>query len=111
VFERYAWWQFETHHEWIDPHQDAENRQSSYAAGIPRQVRLIYMPVGAVRITNKDQPFLKELEPGLNYHASYFDPKTGDVYDLGTISGDAQGTHQVPKPPILQDWVLILEAV
>jgi hypothetical protein len=67
------------------------------------------MPVGAVRISN-DQPFVRDLEPGLSYHASYFDPKTGDIYDLGTIKGDAQGSYQVPKPRILQDWVLILEA-
>ena len=109
VFERYPWWQFETHPEWIEPHQTPENRQLSYAAGIPGKVRLIYMPVGAVRIDN-NQPVLKNLESGVTYRASYFDPKTGDTYDLGTVTGNAQGEFQIPKPLILQDWVMILEA-
>ncbi len=109
VFERFAWWQFEQHPEWIDPHETPQERQLSYAAGIPGQVRLIYMPVGAVRIDN-NQPVLKQLEAGVVYRASYFDPKTGNSYDLGTVTGNAQGEFQIPKPPILQDWVMILEA-
>ncbi|MBZ0297706.1 MAG: DUF4038 domain-containing protein [Anaerolineae bacterium] len=108
--EQYEWWRFETHPEWVDPHQTPENRQQSYAAGIPSKVRIIYMPVESVRFVRTDQPFLKELEPGLDYKAAWFDPKTGDTYDLGTIHGDNQGDFQLPKPPILQDWVLILEA-
>lgn len=111
LLEQYEWWQFEVHPEWIEPHQTPENRHMSYAAGIPAKVRVIYMPVESVRFIRTDQPILKDLEPGLTYNAKWFDPKTGDVYELGAISGSATGEHQLPKPPILQDWVLALEAV
>ena len=109
LLERYEWWRFEVHPEWIDPHQTAEDRLSSYAAGIPGQVRLVYLPVAAIRFVRADQPFLKALEHDVNYDASWFDPKTGDKYPIGSISGAANGEFQLPKPPILQDWVLILE--
>ena len=110
LLEQFEWWRFEVHPEWIDPHQTAEDRLSSYAAGIPKQIRLIYLPVAAIRFVRADQPILKALEQGVNYKAAWFDPKSGDRYSIGSISGDANGEFQLPKPPILQDWVLILEA-
>ena len=109
LLEQFEWWRFEVHPEWIDPHQTAKDRLSSYVAGIPGQVRLIYMPVSAIRFGRDDQPFLKALEPGIHYNASWFDPKSGDRVPIAVISGDANGDYQLPKPPILQDWVLILE--
>ncbi|MDZ4763114.1 MAG: DUF4038 domain-containing protein [Chloroflexota bacterium] len=110
VLERFAWWRFETHHEWIDPHQNAADRLSSYAAGIPSVVRIFYLPVAAIRFVRSDQPFLKALEAGISYRAAWLDPKTGHTTDLGSFRGDPNGDYQLPKPPILQDWVLILEA-
>ncbi len=110
LLEQYDWWAFETHHEWIEPHQTPENRQSSYAAGIPGKLRIIYMPVEAVRFVRMEQPVLKGLEAGTTYAARWFDPKTGDTYPLDEIQGDANGDFKTSKPPILQDWVLILEA-
>jgi hypothetical protein len=110
LLEHYDWWLFETHHEWIEPHQTPENRQMAYAAGIPGKVRIFYIPVEAVRFVRTDQPVLKHLEPGKTYAARWFDPKTGDTYPLDDIQGDANGDFQTSKPPILQDWVLILEA-
>lgn len=111
LLEQYRWWQFESHPEWIDPHQNAKNRLQSYAAGIPGQVRIVYMPVEAVRFIRTEQPVLKALESGVAYDAKWFDPKTGDRYELGSIQGDENGDYKTAKPPILQDWVLILEAV
>ena len=44
LLERYPWWQFEAHPEWVEPHQSPENRISCYAAGIPGRIRVIYIP-------------------------------------------------------------------
>jgi hypothetical protein len=107
--ERYEWWKLETHPEWIEPHHIKENRMEPYAAGIPGKVRLFFIPTEAVRITAAGQPKIKGLEASLNYRAFYFDPSTGSEYDLGTVTGDAQGDYTLPKPPIFRDWVFVLE--
>jgi hypothetical protein len=54
---------------------------------------------------------LQHLGQGATYRAFFFDPKTGAEHDLGTIEGDDHGRHAVPKPPVFQDWVLVLERV
>jgi hypothetical protein len=110
LLEQYDWWRFETHPEWIEPHQTPDNRQSSYAAGIPGKLRIIYMPVEAIMFVRIRQQVLKRLEAGTRYAAHWFDPKTGDTYPLDEIQGDANGDFNLSKPPVLQDWVLILEA-
>jgi hypothetical protein len=47
LLERYPWWRFEAHPEWVEPHQTPENRIAPYAAGIPGVVHLIYMPAAS----------------------------------------------------------------
>jgi hypothetical protein len=111
LLERYDWWTFETHHEWMEPHQTPENRQATYAAGIPGKLRVYYLPVSAIRFTSSGQPTVSALEPDVRYQAAWVDPKHGTHYELGEIEGDANGEFALSKPPILQDWVLLLEAV
>ena len=110
LLERYPWWQFEPHLEWVKPHQQTEeNRLRVYAAGIPGRVRIIFVSAAAVGILSGGKLIVKQLEPGVAYHGFYFDPKTGREYDLGPVSGDAQGEYVIPKQPILQDWLVVLE--
>ena len=110
LLERYPWWQFESHPEWIEPHQTPKRRVSCYAAGIPEEVRVIYIPVeerynlidfGKVRVLG--------LEPNATYHGLYCSPITGKEYALGEVSGDVEGGWSVPRAPTYQDWVLVLE--
>jgi len=54
---------------------------------------------------------VKGLDAGSTYRAYFFDPRTGKAYDLGMITGNLEGSYIVPKPPIFQDWVLVLEDV
>ena len=109
LLERYPWHQFQPHLEWIEPHQTPENRIAPYAAGIPERVRIIYIPSESSWIAWSGKLAVKGLEAGLTYHAFLFDPKTGAEHDLGAVSGNAQGDYFVPKPPVFQDWVLVLE--
>jgi hypothetical protein len=52
---------------------------------------------------------VRGLEPGQSYRAFYFDPRTGREYPLGTVQATAEGHYTLPKPPIFQDWVVVLE--
>ncbi len=105
LLEKYPWWRFEPHPEWA---------KGCYAAGIPGEVRFIYLP--RRNIYNWDGPEVKNLEPDVDWHAYYFDPATGRKFDQGTIKatanpGDTNAKRvsfkkNVPSP---QDWVLVLE--
>ena len=109
LLERYPWWEFEVHPEWVEPHQTPENRISCYAAGIPGRTRVIYIPYEALRLVPTQQMTMKRLEPGLTYRTYYFNPMTGGEHDIGTISGDEQGDFLMPKPSVFHDWVVVLE--
>jgi hypothetical protein len=109
LLERYPWWRFTAHAEWVEPHRTADDRMLPYAAGIPGEVRIVFVPGEANRRLRRGQVAVLGLEPGVVYHGFYYDPKLGDEYDLGGVSGDAVGRYVPPNPPIIQDWVIVLE--
>lgn len=108
LLEQYPWWRFEPHPEWVDA--------GVYAAGIPGEVRFIYLP--RRNIYNWDGPEVRGLEPDVAWHAYYFDPATGRKFEQGTIKAAGKAGNTDTKPvtfkknvPSPQDWVLILERV
>jgi hypothetical protein len=109
LLERYEWWRFEVYPHWVTPHQGAQDRHSVYAAGISERVRFFYIPAQASWVAWRGQMVVHQLERGLSYRGFYWDPKTGQEHPLGTVEGDARGEYVVPKPPVFQDWVLVLE--
>ena len=100
---RYAWWRFEPHAEWVDPHWSKENYEQAYAAGIPGEVRVIFLP------PTWNAPTVKSLEAGVSYRAIYFDPTSGKQQDLGDVAPDSTGAWPAPITPTFADWVLVLE--
>jgi hypothetical protein len=104
--EQYPWSRFETHPEWA--------AEGCFAAGIPGEVRLIYLP--RRNIYNWSGPEVKGLEPDVDWHVFYFDPATGRKFDQGVIKATAKDKtapavtfkKNVPSP---QDWVLVFERV
>ena len=132
LLEQYPWWRFEPHPEWIEPHSLTllsphaewyDNHQKwaelkgrwdlPYAAGIPGEVRFIYIP--ANNSYNLTAPVVKGLEPGVHYNAFLFDPVWGQRFDLGTVQNaskdEKSNEYQPPQLPSPQDWVLVLEHV
>lgn len=112
ILERYPWWQFTPHPEWVDPHWTTERYFGAYAAGIPQKVRVIYFP-GSWFFAGK----VTGIEPDVSYTAALINPVNGDEIDLGAVVPDAQGVYELPLNkgmgnvmPIFQDWVLVLEA-
>jgi hypothetical protein len=52
---------------------------------------------------------VKNLEPGVAYRASYFDPVTGKRHEPVEITPDAAGTWQAPITPTFADWIMVVE--
>lgn len=103
---RYPWFRFEPHPEWVEPRWSPQNYMLPFAAGIPGEVRVVYIPS---RIYNWSGPALQHLEDGIRYHARYVDPISGHEYALGEVVAAADQTWQAPNVPLAQDWVLVLE--
>ncbi len=107
LLERYEWWRFEPHQEWIEPCAGGENYFGNYAAGIPGQVRVFYLPGP---ITRRGSPTrIKGLEPGVRYQAFFVNPSDGSERPLGEVKAEAGGEWPMPLPPVMRDWVLVLE--
>jgi hypothetical protein len=106
LLERYPWWRFEPHPEWVEHHWTTRNYRLPYAAGIPGEVRLIYYPT---RRFYYKGPRIVGLEPGVAYHATYFDVITGRAYELGRVEPDGEQAWQAPDVPKAQDWLLVLD--
>jgi hypothetical protein len=106
LLERYPWYKFESHPEWVDPCGSPEHLEWPFAAGIPGQVRVIYFygPNFAW-----EQPFhVQHLEAGKRYTAAFWDPRTGEEYPIGEFQPDADGCWPIPPQPEFNDWVLII---
>ena len=107
LFERYEWWRFEPHQDWIEPHADDKNVMGPYCAGIPGQVRVYYFPSPIAPWTPIH--LACALEQGIAYQAFFFDPKTGQELPAVKVIPQADGTWRIPSPPLIQDWALVIE--
>lgn len=120
--ERYRWWEFEPHPEWVLNHADKNSRISLYAAGIPGEIRIIYMPISqeAGYISQEAgagyDVVVQNIERNTNYSAFLFDPSTGEEYEVGGVTSDESGKWSLPafrapifKIPIFTDLLLVLE--
>jgi hypothetical protein len=52
---------------------------------------------------------LEKLEPGAAYTGVFYNPCSGEEFPMGEVRGDAAGRYLVTKPPIFQDWVIVLK--
>lgn len=63
-----------------------------YAAGIPGEVRIIYLPIVSDFVASGRPPTVLGLEPRVRYHAYFWDPSIGVKFDLGAVERPALGT-------------------
>lgn len=110
LLERFRWWAFTSHPEWIEPHADEEHPMAPYAAGIPHEVRVFFISSEAVWSVWSGKTQLRELEPDQPYNIYYVDPKTGREYEQTPVIPNEDGSYVLPKPPIFQDWIIVLAA-
>jgi hypothetical protein len=104
LLERFSWWRMEPHPEWIEPHWSEQNYMQPYGAGIPGELRIFYFPKTSV-VNHR----VLALEAGVQYRAYWWNPVSGKETDLGTVGSAAEWRPQ--SPPILQDYVLVLQKV
>ena len=97
---RYPWHRMQPHPEWVDPHWTDTKFNLPYAAGIPGELRILFVP------GMWNMPRVVALEPNVIYDASFFNPATGTLHPIGSVGGAAE--WQIPNPPTLQDFVLVL---
>lgn len=110
MLEKYHWWEFSAHSEWIDQQFAEQSYLRPFAAGIPGQVRVIFAPFPATR-TAWEGVLVRGIEGNVNYRAYYFDPINGDEFDLGKVTPDQDGNWRSGTTRIVQDWVLVLERI
>lgn len=111
------WETFEPHPDWVDPHQDEEDRLLPYAAGAPNGPRVFYFPaLGLARnVLALKTIRLRDLG-GREWSASYINPRTAHrekefmVIPDGDGNGTLSGGFLTPLPS-MEDWVLILNPV
>jgi hypothetical protein len=108
LIERYPWWEFEPHPEWVKPSGNPERPGAPFAAGIPGEVRMIYF-YDPIFPWDRERPRIEIIESGAIYNAFFWDPATGKEYPLGRVEPDAHGQWEIPLPPVFQDWVLVIE--
>ena len=102
--ERFEWWRLESHPEWLTPQPGKPEPYSIVCVGIPGALRIVYVPM------MWDTPKVTAMEPGVSYKAYYYDPRSGDDVDLGSVTPDGEGVWQPPFAPEVSDWLLVLKA-
>ena len=106
LLEGFGWTRLEPHQEWVEPAAGADGFLAPYAAGVPGEIRVIYLPRP---LFPWDKPTkVKSLEDGVAWRASFINPKDGREVPLGRATPSA-GEWQVPLPPVAHDWLLVLE--
>ena len=108
LLERYEWWKFEQHPEWVEhPARKDNGYLGAFAAGIPGSVRVIFLP----NLANSSwrETRVRHIEPGVRYRAYFYDPVTGKETDQGPAEADGRGGWTSGKMPFYRDFVLVLE--
>jgi hypothetical protein len=105
ILQNVEWWKFRSQPEWLEEHATNENYLAPYVAGIPGEAASIYF----YKKPRKGQYKLKGLAPGVAYLPVYYDPRTGEAYPMDNFQLQSGENYEVPEPPILQDWVLMIE--
>jgi hypothetical protein len=120
LLERYEWWRFVVRSE-AKYSEDAD--VFHFAAGIPSRVWVFYLPSRS--FDPKFQWYAAEtngieIEPGVHYRGTYFNPRTEEELEIGEIAPAenglwrpyflTRGQGRAPMPTG-EDWVLVLEAI
>ncbi|HOK56446.1 MAG TPA: DUF4038 domain-containing protein [bacterium] len=116
LLEKYRWWEFQPRPDWIEVDVSSENREKNYypyIAGIPEEVRIVYIPF----FYNNFK--IKKIEKNVKYKTFLFNPVNGEKIDSGVVNPDREGNWELPslvknswaKLPIYQDWILVLERI
>lgn len=106
---QFEWHRFTCRPDWIDRPCTLSATDGCFAAGIPSEVRVVFLPVfggpfwGEVQILN--------LEEYITYKALRFNPITNKTTELGIAMPGADGSWTAPRVDMFGDWIYALVAV
>jgi hypothetical protein len=106
LLEKFDWWKFEPHPEWASwQHTDPKRGEFDvpYAAGIPNQVRMIYVPAAEPVVVHN-------LDAKSTWTLREFDPRTGELKEWRPATPDPHGNFACAPETAKGDWVVILES-
>jgi len=122
LLERYRWWEFEPRPDWVNPEPTVDDAIKPCAAGIPAEVRVVFLPAIGNHYRRADGRIqfiytpayrrllrLRGIERGVSYRAFYFSPVSGAEVDVGRVDGVRKGEWAPPPTPDWSDWVLVLQ--
>ena len=103
--EKLPFQRFEPHPEWATLSTPSmEKFLVPYAAGIPKRLRVIYVPT-------PNPIVVRAIEAGVRYAATHFNPVTGATDKAGIVQADPDHSWPAAPPRACDhDWVLLLEA-
>ncbi|MCW5963713.1 MAG: DUF4038 domain-containing protein [Bryobacterales bacterium] len=96
------WERMEPHPEWVEPRWTDKDYDMPCAAGIPRELRVVYIP------SMWQTPRLRGMEPGIRYQMTAVHTATGEALRFGEAWDHGNGDFAIPLFPEKRDWVLVL---
>ncbi|MDD5261061.1 MAG: DUF4038 domain-containing protein [Methylacidiphilales bacterium] len=111
LLSQFEWWRLEPHPEWVEPHASQENIRAPYAAAIPGELYVVYLPIllnDRESLHQWKSPVLSKLDPKVTYDAFWFCPSTAKEEPISTVQVGAEGTWAPPVPEEMVDWVLVV---
>jgi hypothetical protein len=103
LLSRWEWWRIEPHPEWIEPRWSEDEHMLPHAAGIPGELRLMYI------FNATPEPTVRRLEREASYRAHLVNPSTCEWQELGGATGNQDGDWRMPKIEVKRDWLVVLE--
>lgn len=105
LLEKYDWWKLEKAPQFISEYVSDDNiLNAPYCAASEKVILIYFTKTGFI----KGRTFLKNLNPNESFSFYFFDPITGKEYPQEKLE-PLNGNWTIPTPPIMQDWVLVIE--
>ncbi len=103
--DRFEWWRFKSKNNSLEPR--AKPKYNINIAGIDDILRVIYIYQQLALWDNNYK--ILNLRKKSSYSAYFWNPKFKAEVKLESIQTDNRGSINLPTPPSLDEWVLVLE--
>jgi hypothetical protein len=100
--ERWEWWRFTPHPEWVAWASEGDPELPPQATGIAEDVRVVWVP-------DRQPVVLSSLSAGRAYRLTRFDPSEGTMGESERLVADAGGRARIDPPRGQDDWVVAVE--
>lgn len=104
---KFDWHRFEFRQDWLEYPCSLEGLDGLFAAGIPREIRVIFNPTFGGYFWGEF--VVKDIEPDVQYEAFLFDIICDEVIAVGDIT-PVEGRWVSPRIPKFQDWLVVMKA-